>query len=297
MKKNIIIVTGGAGFVGSHLIERLVKFKKFKIFSLDNYSAGTKKNHIKKKNITYIKGNTKNIEKHFKNKIKNINTIFHFGEFSRIYQSFNNFEKCIDSNIAGTKAVFNFCLKYKIKLIYSATSASIGNNGDDKNLSPYAFSKAKNLEFLENLRKWFNFKFEVIYFYNVYGKNHIREGDMATVIGIFEKQFLNKKPLTVVKPGTQTRRFTNVIDTIDVCIEAWRKNKCAHYSIASKKKYSVLQIAKQFGGKIKFLPERLGERYASALTKMHLSNKIINKIAKRSIKKYISEFKKANSYE
>ena len=295
--KNIIIVTGGAGFVGSNLVDRLSKIKKYQIYSLDNYSAGTKKNHIKKKNVIYVKGDTKNIEKYFKNKIKKIKTIFHFGEFSRIYQSFKNFDKCMDSNLIGTKAVFNFCLKYKIKLIYSATSASIGNNGEDKNLSPYAFSKAKNLEFLENLRKWFNFKFEIIYFYNVYGKNHIREGNMATIIGIFEKQFLSKIPLTVVKPGTQTRRFTNVLDTIDVCIEAWKKNKCAHYSIASKKSYSIMQIAKQFGDKIKFLPERPGERYASALTKMHLSNKVINKIGKRSIKKYISEFKKTNSNE
>ena len=295
--KNIIIVTGGAGFVGSNLVDRLSKIKKYQIYSLDNYSAGTKKNHIKKKNVIYVKGDTKNIEKYFKNKIKKIKTIFHFGEFSRIYQSFINFDKCMDSNFVGTKAVFNFCLKYKIKLIYSATSASIGNNGEDKNLSPYAFSKAKNLEFLENLRKWFNFKFEIIYFYNVYGKNHIREGNMATIIGIFEKQFLSKIPLTVVKPGTQTRRFTNVLDTVDVCIEAWKKNKCAHYSIASKKSYSVIEIAKQFGDKIKFLPERPGERYASALTKMHLSNKVINKIGKRSIKKYISEFKKNNSNE
>ena len=295
--KNIIIVTGGAGFVGSNLVDRLSKIKKYQIYSLDNYSAGTKTNHINKKNVIYIKGDTKNIEKYFRNKIKKIKTIFHFGEFSRIYQSFKNFDKCMDSNLIGTKAVFNFCLKYKIKLIYSATSASIGNNGEDKNLSPYAFSKAKNLEFLENLRKWFNFKFEIIYFYNVYGKNHIREGNMATIIGIFEKQFLSKIPLTVVKPGTQTRRFTNVLDTIDVCIEAWKKNKCAHYSIASKKSYSVIEIAKQFGDKIKFLPERPGERYASALTKMHLSNKVINKIGKRSIKKYISEFKKTNSNE
>ncbi len=295
--KNIIVVTGGAGFIGSNLVDRLSKIKKYQIYSLDNYSAGTKKNHIKKKNVIYIKGDTKNIEKYFKKKIKKIKTIFHFGEFSRIYQSFKNFDKCMDSNLIGTKSVFNFCLKYKIKLIYSATSASIGNKGEDKNLSPYAFSKAKNLEFLENLRKWFNFKFEIIYFYNVYGKNHISEGNMATIIGIFEKQFLSKIPLTVVKPGTQTRRFTNVLDTIDVCIEAWKKNKCAHYSIASKKSYSVIQIAKQFGDKIKFLPERPGERYASSLTKMHLSNKVINKIGKRSIKKYISEFKKTNSNE
>ena len=295
--KNLIIVTGGAGFVGSNLIELLLIKTSFKIISLDNYSSGSKKNHIFNKRVKYLKGDTLNINKILnihKNKIK---CIFHFGEFSRIFQSFKKFDECYQSNSIASNAVFKFCLDNNIKLIYSATSASLGNKGDDKNLSPYAFTKSKNLELLENLKKWFNFKFEIIYFYNVYGKNHIREGNMATIIGIFEKQFLSKIPLTVVKPGTQTRRFTNVLDTIDVCIEAWKKNKCAHYSIASKKSYSVIQIANQFGDKIKFLPERPGERYASALTKMHLSNKVINKIAKRSIKKYISDFKKTNSNE
>ena len=297
MKKNIIVVTGGAGFVGSNLIERLLKFKNLKIISIDNYSSGNKKNHFRDKNIKYLKGDTKNIEKYLHKYTKKILSIFHFGEFSRIYQSFIKFEKCLDYNLLGSLAVFNYCLKNKIKLIYSATSASIGNKGNDKNLSPYAYTKSKNLEFLENLKKWFNFKFEIIYFYNVYGKNHITEGEMATIIGIFENQFLNSKPLTVVKPGTQTRKFTHISDTIDVCIDAWKKNKCKHYSIAAKKNYSILQIAKLFGGKIKLLPRRPGERYASALTKMYLSNKVINKIGKRSIKKYISDFKKSNSNE
>ena len=292
MKKNIIVVTGGAGFVGSNLIERLLKFKSFKILSIDNYSSGNKKNHTRDKNLKYLKGNTKNIEKYLYKYRKKILSVFHFGEFSRIYQSFIQFEKCLDYNLLGSQAVFNFCLKNKIKLIYSATSASIGNKGNDKNLSPYAYTKSKNLEFLENLKKWFNFKFEIIYFYNVYGKNHIKEGEMATIIGIFENQFLNSKPLTVVRPGTQTRKFTHISDTIDVCIDAWKQNKCKHYSISAKKSYSILQIAKLFGGKIKFLPKRPGERYASALTKMHLSNKVINKIGKRNIKNYISEFKK-----
>ncbi len=293
MKKNIIIVTGGAGFVGSNLIESLLKFKKFKIISLDNYFTGSKANHIKHKRVKYIKGDTINIKKIFRSKREVIHTVFHFGEFSRIYQSFLKFEQCLNYNILGSKEVFSFCLINKIKLIYSATSASISNAGKDKNLSPYAFTKANNLEFLENLKKWFNFKFEVIYFYNVYGKNQIKTGDMATIIGIFENQYLNKLPLTVVRPGTQTRKFTHIEDTINMCIEAWKKNKCSHYAISNKKSYSILQIAKLFAGPIKYLPERPGERYASALTKMNLSNVVINKIAKKSIKKYISDFKKA----
>ena len=185
-------------------------------------------------------------------------------------------------------AVFNFCLINKIKLIYSATSASIGNNGNDKNLSPYAFSKAKNLELLENLKKWFNFKYEVIYFYNVYGPMQISEGRMATVIGIFENQFKNKKPLTVVKPGTQSRRFTHVDDTVDACFYAWKKNKCKHYSISNKKSYTILEVAKLFGNKIKYLPSRPGERYASALTNMNLSNKVNKLFGKINLRDYIS---------
>ena len=223
MKQNIIIVTGGAGFVGSNLIEKLVKFKKYKVISLDDYSTGKKVNHINNKKVSYLKTSTKNIEKVLTSYKKKILCVFHFGEFARIYQSFVKFNQCLESNILGTKAVFNFCLKYKIKLIYSATSASLGNDGKDKNLSPYSYTKAKNLELLENMKKWFNFRYEIIYFYNVYGKNHIKKGDMATIIGIFEHQYLNKMPLTVVKPGSQTRKFTHIDDTIDVCIEAWKK--------------------------------------------------------------------------
>tara|TARA_B100001250_G_scaffold316454_1_gene278852 strand:- start:2022 stop:2603 length:582 start_codon:yes stop_codon:yes gene_type:complete len=187
--KNIIVVTGGAGFVGSNLIKLILKKTKYKILSIDNYSSGTTKNHIKNKRIKYVKENTKNIDKILKNKTKKIKTIFHFGEFSRIYQSFMKMNECIESNSVGSHAIFNFCLNNNIKLIYSATSANLGNKGNDKNLSPYAFTKAKNLEMLENLKKWFKMKFEIIYFYNVYGPGQISVGEMATVIGIFENLY------------------------------------------------------------------------------------------------------------
>ena len=171
--------------------------------------------------------------------------------------------KCIQSNSIGTHAVFDFCLKNNIKLIYSATSASLGNKGKDKNLSPYAFTKAKNLELLENLKKWFNFKYEVIFFYNVYGPGQIKTGNMSTVIGIFEDHYLRNKSLPVVKPGSQSRRFTHIYDTVKVCFKAWKSNKCRFYSISNQKSYTILEVAKMFGTKIKFLPSRKGERYAS----------------------------------
>ena len=288
--KNIIVVTGGAGFVGSNLVKRLLSTSKYKIISIDNYSSGTRKNQVNSNRVKYIKSNTKNISKILLLYRKKILTIFHFGEFSRIYQSFLKLDDCINSNSIGTHEVFKFCLVNKIKLVYSATSASIGNNGRDKNLSPYAFTKAKNLELLENLKKWYNLRYEIIYFYNVYGPGHIKNGPMATVIGIFEKQFKENKPLTIVKPGTQSRRFTHIQDTIDACILAWKKDKCNHYSISHKKSYSLKMVAKMFGGKIKFLPNRPGERYASALTNMNLSNKVIKLYGKINLHDYIKSY-------
>ena len=292
--KNLIIVTGGAGFVGSNLIEFFLKETNYKVISLDNYSSGSIKNHINHIRVKYIKGDTTDIKKildKYKNKI---NTIFHFGEFARIFQSFKRFDQCYQSNSIGSKAVFKFCLDNNIKLIYSATSASLGNKGKDKNLSPYAFTKSKNLELLENLKKWFNFKFEVIFFYNVYGPRQIKTGDMATVIGIFENQYLNKKPLTVVKPGTQTRRFTHINDTVKICYEAFKANKCKYYSISNKNSYSILEVAKMFKSKIKFLEPRSGERYASALTKITFNNKINQKFGKLQLKDYVSSFIKSH---
>tara|TARA_Y100000590_G_scaffold458797_1_gene614331 strand:- start:174 stop:1055 length:882 start_codon:yes stop_codon:yes gene_type:complete len=289
MKKNIIIITGGAGFVGTNLIKFLLKKTKYKLISIDNYSSGFKKNHIKNKRLRYIHADTKNISQVIKNP-KNINSLFHFGEFARIYQSFVKMNECISSNSIGTNAVFNFCLKNKIKLVYSATSAALGNKGNNKNLSPYAFTKYKNLEFLENLKKWFNFKYEVIYFYNVYGPFQICKGDMATVIGIFEDHYKAKKSLPVVKPGNQTRRFTHIYDTIKICYFSWKRNLCRHYSIANHKSYSILDVAKMFESKIKFLPKRPGERYASALTDMNLSNKVYKYYGKIDLKKYVKDF-------
>ena len=290
MKKNIIVVTGGAGFVGSNLIESLLSHKKYQILSIDNYSSGTKRNHIKHKNIRYLNCDTSVIDKKLNKIKKKIHSVFHFGEFPRIYQSFEKFDQCFRFNSIGTRTVFKFCLENKIKLIYSATSASLGNNGYDKNLSPYAFTKAKNLELLENLKNWFNFKYEVIYFYNVYGPRQICKGDMATVIGIFQNQFIKGKPLTVVKPGSQTRRFTHIYDTIKVCIEAWKKNKNLHYSISSNESFSIKQVANMFGGKITYLPKRSGERYASALIKMNLSNKVHRRYGKIKLIDYIKDF-------
>ena len=287
-----IIVTGGAGFIGSNLINSLSKIRNNKIISIDNYFTGSKKNHIKRNNVKYIHGDTKNISKILKNLKKKIKVIFHFAEFSRIAQSFDNRNVCFQSNIIGSYEVINFCLQNKIKLIYSATSASLGNNGLDQNLSPYAYTKSTNMNLIMNLNEWFGLKYEIIYFYNVYGPNQIYNTSMAAVVGIFEQCFKSNKTLPVVKPGSQSRKFTHVQDTVDACILAWKKNKNCHYSISNTKTISILSLAKLFSKKIKMIPERRGERFKSSTINRIRDKKIINLIGKTSLKNYVKEIKK-----
>ena len=287
-----IIVTGGAGFIGSNLIKSLSKNRDNKIISIDNYFTGSKKNHIKRNNVKYINGDTKNISKILKNLKKKIKVIFHFAEFSRIAQSFDNRNVCFQSNIIGSYEVINFCLQNKIKLIYSATSASLGNNGLDQNLSPYAYTKSTNMNLIMNLNEWFGLKYEIIYFYNVYGPNQIYNTSMAAVVGIFEQCFKSNKTLPVVKPGSQSRKFTHVQDTVDACILAWKKNKNCHYSISNTKTISILSLAKLFSKKIKMIPERRGERFKSSTINRIRDKKIINLIGKTSLKNYVKEIKK-----
>ena len=289
--KNIIIVTGGAGFIGSNLIELLLKKTSDHIVSIDNYSVGTKKNHVKNRRVNYIKGDTLDFFKHFNKIKKKVKVIFHFAEFSRIFQSFENVQKCFSSNISGTQEVIKFCLENKIKIIYSATSASLGNNQEDQHLSPYAYSKSVNMNLIMNLKKWHNLKYEIIYFYNVYGPKQITNSKMSAVIGVFCKQYLNKQHLTVVLPGTQSRRFTHVKDIVEGCYKIWKRNKNCHYSISHSKSYLIKDVAKMFSKKIKYINERKGERFKSAIIKSIRGKKIIDLRGKMALKDYIDNFK------
>ena len=293
--KNIIVVTGGAGFIGSNLIKYLIKKTKFKIISIDNYSTGTKKNHVKHKNIKYIKDKNINISKLLKNYKKRIKVIFHFGEFSRIYQSFLKPRECLESNINNSFAVINFAKDNKIKIIYSATSSSLGNNGKDENLSPYAWAKTKNIELIKNYSKWFGLKYELLFFYNVYGPGQILSGPMSAVIGIFETQFKKKIPLTIVKPGSQKRDFTHIDDIIRGCYLAFIKGRQDEYMLCSKKQYTILQIAKMFKTKIKFLPKRKGDRSSSSVPNNNSLNHL-RYIPKIHIKDYVNSMLKKSNF-
>ena len=292
MKK--ILITGGAGFIASNLINLILKKNKnIFIYSYDNYSSGSSKNHIKSKFTNYLKGDTIDINNNAILKKINFDFVYHFAEFSRIVPSFKNYDKCIKTNSMGTYEVIKFCLNKKSKLIYSASSSTIGKN---KYLSPYSWSKYVNNELIKNFSKWFGLKYVIVYFYNVYGTNQITSGEMSAVIGIFEKQYLLNQPLTVVKPGTQKRDFTHVEDIVNGTYLAATKSINSEFHIGSGKNYSILQVAKMFKHKIKIVASRPGERFYS-LSNSTKAKKVLNHTPKHNLSEYVKQFIKIGKIE
>lgn len=261
--KKKILVTGGAGFIGSNLIEELTKNPDYEVYSLDNYFTGKRENHIA--GAKYIKGSTKDISKLIKFKP---DLIFHLGEYSRVEQSFSDLPIVWDYNIAGTFAVLEFCRKNNSKIVYSGSSTKFGkfnNNGLARSESPYAWTKAVNTELVVNYASWFDLEYAITYFYNVYGPREISEGKYATLIALFKEKTRRKEPLTIVSPGSQRRNFTYVGDIVKGLILVGEKGSGDHFGLGSEKSYSILQIAKMFGGQIKMLPERRGNRMDASL--------------------------------
>ncbi len=262
-----ILVTGGAGFIGSNLCLELSKNPNNCVYSLDNYFTGSELNHVK--NVKYIKGDTSDIEKLIQFKIE---IVFHLGEYSRVEQSFDDLEKLWEYNSNGTFSVIQFCLKNECKLIYAGSSTKFGDNGVGIDQSPYAWTKNKNTELIINFGKWYNLNYCIVYFYNAYGPNEISKGSYSTLIAIFKQQYLNSKSLTVVKPGTQKRNFTHVFDIVEALILIAEKGKGDGYGIGHPNSFSVLEIAKMFGSKITYLNERRGNRMnAELVTKKTIS--------------------------
>ncbi len=293
MIKNEIVVTGGLGFIGRNFVKKLDKeLKDHIIIIYDKSKVNLKKISLKsKKNkIFFVHGNTINIKNKL-SKFKNIKILFHFGEFSRIVQSFKYTDECFSSNTLGSFRVIKFCQEKKIKIIYSASSSKFGNNGNDEHLSPYSWTKSKNIELIKNFNKWFGLMYEIVYFFNVYGEDHSRYGKMSAVIGIFEGQYLKNKPLTVVSPGNQLRDFTHVSDIVHGTLLAHKKNLNKEYLLGTGKLYSIMEIAKLFKHKIKIVPKRQGERFSSlSIKKNNQALKYLNYKPKINIKNYIKDF-------
>ena len=279
-----ILVTGGAGFIGSHLCESLSRDSSNTVTSLDNYSTGSVNNHVD--SVRYICGDTKDIETlvDFSPDI-----IFHLGEYSRVEQSFKDIESVWVSNKEGIFSVLQFCVKNDSKLVYAGSSTKFGDGGLGRFQSPYAWTKASNTELIENYGKWFGLNFAITYFYNVYGGREISSGKYATLIGIFTEQYKNREPLTVVRPGTQLRNFTHIDDIVNGLVLVGEHGSGDNFGIGCSDAYSVLEIAEMFGSEVVMLPERKGNRMSA--TVVCDKTKEIGWVETKSITDYIKGVK------
>lgn len=250
-----ILVTGGAGFIGSHLCERLSKDKTCEVYSLDNYSTGVISNHMP--DVTYISGETKDISSIIKFKP---DCVYHLGEYSRVEQSFDDITKLWNYNKDGTFAVLEFCRSCGAKIIYAGSSTKYGDDGAGKSQSPYAWAKSSNTELVKNYGDWFGVPHAITYFYNVYGDREISDGKYATLIGLFTKKLLQGEKLPVVSPGTQLRNFTYIDDIIDGLILVGERGHGDEYGIGHHDSYTIFDVVKMFGSDFEMLPERLGNR-------------------------------------
>lgn len=247
--QKIILVTGGAGHIGSHIIEQLVKDPNNKVISLDNYFNGFTKNHID--GAEYRTGHTKDIADLVP---ETPDIVYHLGEYARVSPSFDDVKKVYDMNLLGTFSVVEFCkMKSVGKLVYAGSSTKFASEGDGRHQSPYAFSKATNVDLINDYGRWFNLPYAICYFYNAFGPRENGEGKYATLIAKFEQQYLKGEPLTVVLLGTQKRNFTYVKDLANGIILVGEKGHGDGYALNNTKAYSVIEIAQAFGGKINYI--------------------------------------------
>ena len=258
MNKKTILVTGGAGFVGSHLIEALVKDENNIIISLDNYFTGSKENHID--GVEYREGHTKDVATLVP---EQPDIIYHLGEYSRVRQSLDEPEKVWDLNMVGTFAVLEFWKKSKCKLVYAGSSTKFASTRDDgvegRNLAPYTWAKAANTDLVSNFSRWYDLSYATTYFYNVYGPREL-SGKQGTVVAILADKFKKGESLTIASPGTQERCFTHVLDTVSGILLAGEKGEGDGYGIGVEESHSLLDVAEMFGGEVEMLPQTKSTR-------------------------------------
>lgn len=284
MNKKKILVTGGAGFIGSNLCEKLVEDKTNLVFSLDNYFTGDKTNHIP--NVTYIEGSTLDIERLI---VFSPDTVYHLGEYSRVEQSFDDIETVWRFNKDGIFAVLDFVRKNGSKIVYAGSSTKFGDGGLGRSQSPYAWTKASNTELIENYGSWFNVPYAIVYFYNVYGQREIQTGKYATLIALFKEKMRKGKPLTVVSPGTQKRNFTHIDDIVNGLILVGKNGYGDEFGIGSEEAYSIIEVAQMYGGEIQMLPERRGNRMTAEV--ISDKTRALGWKPKKKLKDYIEDLK------
>jgi UDP-glucose 4-epimerase len=280
-----VLVIGGAGFVGSHLCERLLGITKGRVVSLDNYSTGLAENHFD--GVEYLKGSSMDIDSLID---FNPTYIFHLGEYSRVEKSFDDLESVFSSNVVGTAKVFEFAKKKSAKIIYAGSSTKFGDNGENADASPYAWSKSSNSRLIKNMGDWYDINYAITYFYNVYGPREISHGDYATLIGIYDSKMQRGEALTVVAPGSQLRNFTHIDDICDALVLIGEHGEGDGFGIGSDEAFSVLEVAEMFGGEVVMLPERRGNRMSADV--ISRKTRELGWSAKKNLKRYINSLKK-----
>jgi len=254
-----VVVTGGAGFIGSHLCERLVE-EGHRVISLDNYFTGSKENHVV--GVEYKEGDTRDFSVHI-TEVPDL--IYHLGEYPRVEQSFADVEVVLQFNTQGTQAVLEFCRKHRVKIVYSGSSTKFADGGIGRDQSPYAWTKASNTELVRNYGEWFGVPYAITYFYNVYGPRERGDKQSGTLVGIFKDLHDKKLPLSVRMPGTQKRNFTHVFDIVDGLVRVGEKGEGDEYGLGHPDAYSVLEVAEMFGDEIEMVPDRPGNRTSSVI--------------------------------